>query len=104
MLWGLTRQKRHLNPARCFELALDTGEFGFRAKYRSHDSVPKTKDEEEHSNRLDVRAWQNELAHVLIDSKEAEHHCAEHHDPLCQDRVRTTDRGRMERVVQARRR
>ena len=59
MLWGLTWQKRHLNPARGFELALDTGEFGFRAKYRAHDSVPKTKDEEEHSNRLDVRTWQN---------------------------------------------
>ena len=56
----------------------------FPRRNTDRTTVTKTKDEGQHSNRLDVGTWQNKLAHVLIDSKEAEHHCAEHHDPLCQ--------------------
>jgi hypothetical protein len=87
-----------LNPARCLELALNTRKFGLGAKYRPYDSITKAKNENEHPNRLDVRAIRNELPRVLIYDEQRKYRRAEYNDPICQDGVGPTYPGRMGHV------
>src|SRR6187397_1144083 len=98
--WELTRQQRRLNPPRRFELPLYNGVVSLRSKHRSQDDVAKTQDEDEHSNRLDVRAWHDKLTGVFIDDERAEHDRAEHDDAVRQDSLNMGDPRRIETVCE----
>ncbi len=83
--WDLARQERRLNPPCGLELALDTNEFCLGAQDRPSDDVADTEDEDEHSNRLDVRAAQDDLADILVDDEQGKDQRAEDHEPIGQE-------------------
>ena len=59
-------------------------EVGLRSEHRAQDDIAKTQDEDQHSNRLDVRAWHDNLTGVFIDDERAEHRRAEDDDAVRQ--------------------
>jgi hypothetical protein len=69
---------------------VDGEEFGFRAKARSTDGVPKTHDDDEHSAGFDVHAWRDDLAEILVDHKQREDEPPEHHDRVGQRSAHAT--------------
>jgi hypothetical protein len=82
--WELTWQQRRLNPPRRFELTLYNREVGLRSEHRPQDDIAKAQDEDQHSNRLDVRARHDNLPGVFIDDERAEHSRAEDDDAVRQ--------------------
>lgn len=73
-------------------------EVGLRSEHRPQDDIAKAQDEDQHSNRLDVRARHDNLPGVFIDDERAEHDRAEHDDAVRHDSLNTGDPRRIQTV------